>query len=128
VTTGDTAPPGGRVRQWRVEAGHAQIMASLTVAAALILLFLLPFIDIQRIGVTPAIEAASSWSQSTVGAVVGAHYALAGGVVLFAARFLLQFEGIAPRPGSPEVQPVPRIEDDPVLREIVRKIDRNPRD
>jgi hypothetical protein len=127
-TGAEGMPPLGAARRWRVEAGHSQVMASLTAAGGLVLVALLPFVGVERIGVTPAIEAASSWSQSTVGAVVGAHYALAGGVVLFAARFLLQFEGIAPRPGSPEAQPVPRIEDDPVLREIVRKIDRNPRD
>jgi hypothetical protein len=124
VSTGGAATPRERARQWRVEAGHSQVMAALTVAAALVLVFLLPFVDIQRFGVTPEIEAASGWARTTLGAAVGAHFALAGGVALFAARFLLQFEGIAPRPGSPEAQPVPKIEDDPVLREIVRKIDR----
>lgn len=113
----------GRVRQWRVEAGHGQVMAAATAAAGLLLVFLLPFIDVQRIGVTPAIEAASAWSQGTLGAVLGAHYPLAGGVALFAARCLLQFEGIAPASAAADAQPVPRIEDDPVLREIVRKID-----
>lgn len=127
-TGAEGMPAPGAARRWRVEAGHSQVMASLTAAGGLLLVALLPFVGVERFGVTPAIEAASSWSQGTVGAVVGAHYALAGGVVLFAARFLLQFEGIAPKPGSPDAQPVPRIEDDPVLREIVRKIDADRRD
>lgn len=127
--TSGTAPrPADRVRQWRVEAGHSQVMATLTATGGLVLVLLLPFIDVQRFGVTPDLEAASAWSKGALGALLPAHYPLAGGVALFAARFLLQFEGIAPRPGSPEAQPVPRIEDDPVLREIVRKIDRQSRD
>ena len=120
--------PQGRVRQWRVEAGHAQVMAVATATAGVMLVVLLAVVDVQRIGVTPEVEAASAWARTTLGGMVGAHYALAGGVALFATRCLLQFEGIAPRPGSPEAQPVPRIEDDPVLREIVRKIDRGTRD
>jgi hypothetical protein len=127
-TAGAATQLAGRVRQWRVEAGHAQVMANVTATAGFLLVVLLAFVDVQRIGVTPAIEAASAWSRTPIGGVVGAHYALAGGVALFAARLLLQFEGIAPRPGSPEAAPVPRIEDDPVLREIVRKIDRKGQD
>jgi hypothetical protein len=118
---------GGRVRQWRVEAGHRQVMANVTTTAGLLVLCLLPFVDVAPLGVTQAIAAASAWSQTTLGQAVAPYYPLAGGVVLFAARVLLQFEGIAPRPGSPEAAPAPTIEDDPVLREIVRKIDRDAR-
>jgi hypothetical protein len=119
---------GGRVRQWRVEAGHRQVMASVTATLGVFLVPLLAFIDVDPLGVTPAVEAASAWSQTTLGKMVGAHYALAGGVALFAMRLLMQFEGITPRPGSPEAAPLPTIEDDPVLREIVRKIDARKRD
>jgi hypothetical protein len=128
VSTGGSPPMrGGRVRQWRVEAGHSQVMASLTAMAGLVLCFLLPFVDVERLGVTPEIEAASAWSATALGQVVGAHFVLAGGVALFAARVLLHFEGIEPARGSRGTAPVPRIEDDPVLREIVDRIDRKPR-
>lgn len=121
-----TIAQGGR--RWRVPAGHRQFMASLTLIAALLLTALLPFVGVERFGMTPAIEAASSWSQGPVGAVVGAHFALAAGVALFSARCLLQFDGIAQKSGSPDAAPPPRIEDDPVLREIAREVDRNTRD
>jgi len=118
-----SAPRGGRVRRWRVEAGHSQVMAGLTVHCGLVLAFLMPFIDVDRLGVTPAVEAASAWSQTLIGGAVGAHYVLAAGVALFVGRMLLQFEGIAPRAGSPEAAPIPDIDSDPVLREIVEKIE-----
>lgn len=127
-TDGSSGSRLGRARRWRVEAGHTQVMASLTVMGGLVLCFLLPFIDVDPLGVTPEVAAASAWSSTTLGSAVGAHIVLAGGVALFAARVLLHFEGIAPVPGSPEDQPVPRIEDDPVLREIVGKVERRSRD
>jgi hypothetical protein len=126
-TDGSSGSRLGRARRWRVEAGHTQVMASLTVMGGLVLCFLLPFVDVDPLGVTPEIAAASAWSSTALGSAVGAHVVLAGGVALFAARVLLHFEGIEPAPGSPEAQPVPRIEDDPVLRDIVDKVDRRPR-
>jgi predicted glycoside hydrolase/deacetylase ChbG (UPF0249 family) len=98
-------------------------MASLTASCGMVLAFLMAFIDVDRLGVTPASEAASAWSQTVIGAAVGAHYVLAAGVALFTGRMLMQFEGLAPRAGTPEAAPVPHIDDDPVLREIVRKVD-----
>jgi hypothetical protein len=128
VSTDGSQRLGGRVRQWRVEAGHRQVMASLTATAGVFLLCLLPFIDVEPLGATRAVVDASAWSQTLLGQIAGAHHALAGGVFLFAARLLLQFEGIAPQPGSPEAAPLPTIEDDPVLREIIRKVDARNRD
>ncbi len=123
ISTDGSAPRSGLARQWRVEAGHSQVMASLTATCGLFLAFLMPFIDVDRLGVTPAAEAASAWSQTLIGDVLGAHYVLAAGAALFLGRMLLQFEGIAPRPGSPEAAPIPDIDTDPVLREIVDKIE-----
>lgn len=126
-TDGGSGHRRGRVRQWRVEAGHSQVMASLTATGGLLLCFLLPFVDVEPLGVTPEIAAASAWSSTALGGAVGAHVVLAGGVALFAARALLHFEGIAPAPGAADAPSVPRIEDDPVLREIVDKLERPPR-
>jgi hypothetical protein len=126
-TDGGSGSRLDRARRWRVEAGHSHVMASLTASGGLLLCFLLPFVDVEPLGVTPEVAAASAWSSTALGSVVGAHFVLAGGVALFAARVLLHFEGIAPAAGSPDAQPVPRIEDDPVLREIVDKLERPPR-
>jgi hypothetical protein len=110
------------LRHWRVAAGHTQVMAHLTLITGMLLAFVLPFIELDRFGVAIAIEQASAWAATPIGGIVGAPTALAAGTALFGARALLQFEGIAPASASPK----PTVDNDPVLRDIVRKLDGDP--
>lgn len=100
-----------------VPAGHAQLMAAVTIATwfAIPCAFLL-FPDFGTGGATPAYAAAVGWDATPVGHWVPAHLALAAGLILFALRTLSHFEGI----GEP---PAARIEDDPVLQEVVEKVE-----
>jgi hypothetical protein len=112
-----------KARRWRVEAGHTQVMAGLTIAAGMVLFFLVPFLDVSALGITADLQAASVWSKTVVGAIQPAEQSLAAGTALFVARALMQYEGLTPRPGTPEAAKVPNIDDDPVLRDIVRKVE-----
>lgn len=120
TSLGDDTPV---ITRWRVQMGHSQVMASLTLGGCFVLLSLLPFVDVAPFAVTTQIHAASGWAHSTLGAVIPAHYALAAGVALFCGRLLMQFEGISPSAGSPGAEQTPTPENDPVLREIMRKVD-----
>jgi hypothetical protein len=119
---GTPAGTADRLKHWRVQAGHTQVMAHLTLMIGLVLFFLMPFIELDRFGVTNAVEQASAWMTTPIGGIVGAPAALAAGFVLFGVRALLQFEGLTPAVS----EAIPEIEDDPVLRDIVRKLDGDP--
>jgi hypothetical protein len=100
-----------------VPAGHAQLMAAVTIATwfAIPCSFLL-FPDFGAGGATPGYAAAVGWTGTAIGQLVPAHVALAAGLVLFALRTLSHFEGI----GEP---PAARIEDDPLLQEVIEKVE-----
>jgi hypothetical protein len=107
-------------KQWRVEAGHMQVMATLTLTGAVLTVFVVLFTEVGAGGIAPAHLASSAWPQTLIGKIVPAHDALAAGVALFGMRTFAQFEGVI---GAPE-PPTPDIADDPVLREIVEKVER----
>lgn len=108
-----------RGRSWRVEASHELVMAALTLTFCVFIAVAFQFVSIPPGGVTAEIAAASSWSRTAIGSVVGAPAALAAGAALFAARILGHTEGVE----AADAPPPPTVEDDPVLREIVEKVE-----
>lgn len=108
-----------RGRSWRVEASHELVMAALTLTFCVFIAVAFQFVSIPTGGITAEIAAASLWSRTAIGSVVGAHAALAAGAALFAARILGHTEGVE----AADAPPPPTVEDDPVLREIVDKVE-----
>jgi hypothetical protein len=111
------APDGGR--RWRVEASHELVMASLTLTFWVLIAVAFMMVTIPAGAITPEIAAASLWSRTVIGGIVQPHIALAAGATLFTARVLGHLEGIEAADAPPPVS----VEDDPVLREIVAKIE-----
>ncbi len=95
-------------------------MATLTIGGAFVTMLVLLFTDVGVGGIDAAQLAASAWPNTLIGKIIPAHYALAAGVALFGLRTFAQFEDVI---GKPEPPP-PKIEDDPVLREIIEKVER----
>lgn len=109
----------GSGRRWRVEASHELVMASLTLTFWVFIAVAFMFVTLPPGGITPEIAASSLWSRTVVGAIVPPHIALAAGATLFTARVLGHLEGIEAADAPPPVS----VEDDPVLREIVDRIE-----
>lgn len=113
----------GGTRQWRVQAGHQQVMAGLTLGTGLVIAVALLFVDVPTGALVPAVVADALWAKTLMGHMVPAHVAVAAGFALFLARVPAHFEGLGPP--RPE-DTVASIENDPVLREITRKLDGEP--
>jgi hypothetical protein len=98
-----------------IEIGHAELTAALTLAFWFMVFVGFLYLELPLGGLAPGTKAGT-------GALAGvdAQYALGCGVALFAVRTALHFERIdftGPQP------PTPTVEDDPVLREIVEKVE-----
>lgn len=106
-------------RRWRVEASHELVMAALTLTFWVFIAMAFMLVTIPPAGITPETTAASLWSRTVIGSIVPPQVALAAGATLFAARVLGHLEGIEP----PDAPPPVSVDDDPVLREIVDKIE-----
>lgn len=108
-----------RGRTWRVGASHELVMAAFTLTFCVVIAVAFQFMSIPQGGITAEIAAASLWSRTVIGSAVGAHAALAAGAALFAARIIGHTEGVE----AADAPPPPTVEDDPVLREIVEKVE-----
>jgi hypothetical protein len=109
----------GGGRRWRVEASHELVMAALTLTFWVFIAMAFMLVTIPPGGITAEIAAASLWTRTVIGSIVPPQVALAAGATLFAARVLGHLEGIEPADAPPPVS----VEDDPVLREIVDRIE-----
>ncbi len=124
--SGDSVRIGrrGKVQQWRVPVGHQEIMAGLSLTLGMILLFLVPAVGPSPGGITEEVVKASRWSTLPINGMVPAHIAVASGVFLFIARILSQFTGLGA--GQGDTAPAANVKDDPLLREIIAKVDATP--
>lgn len=104
---------------WVLPFRHEQLVPGVTLFAwfGFVLLIFLG-IDFGAGGATPAHAAAVGWTLTPIGEQVPAHYALAGGTVLFSARALSHFD----EAGEPDAPP-PSIDDDEILRSVIEKVE-----
>lgn len=115
----DSARNRKKVRRWRVEGGPEEFAASMTLVAWFCIALVLAFAPLPPVAVTDAYAASVSWSSTPIGGMVPPAKALWAGVLLFVLRALGRIEGPEAAVGPPPAD----IDADPVLREIVRKID-----
>jgi hypothetical protein len=121
MSANSSARRRGKFKQWRVEVGHAQVMATLTLAGAFVTVLMLAFTDLGSAHLDAAQLAASTWPKTPIGQLVAAHYALAAGIAIFGMRAFAQFEGVG---ANTTTQAPIDIKNDPVLREIIEKVER----
>jgi hypothetical protein len=112
-------------QSWRVEGGAEEFEASTTLLFWFVALALIAFVQLPAGGATAAYADSVGWDATPIGGMVGASKALWAGVLLFAIRVLGRFDFSAEAAAA---EPVARIEDDPVLREIVQKVDARKRE
>jgi hypothetical protein len=110
---------GKPTRQWKVQGGAEQLEAGMTATLWFVIAGLLLFLPLSSPQPSAEYAAQVGWSTTLLGQLVPPAKALWGGAILFAVRFLshLDFVFEAPAPAAVNV------EDDPLLREIVSKID-----
>ena len=132
-TTGDDEAPIGRdtgmsmrvksgaVRTWRVQGGVEQLEAATTLMLWVVVALGLLFLELPPGNVTAEYAQAVGWPLTAIGAAVPPSSALWAGALLFGMRTLGKLDFGTTPTDAPPVD----IEDDPVLREIARKLDGN---
>jgi hypothetical protein len=115
----DESPRAKNVRRWRVEGGPEEFAAAMTIGAWFFIALLMFLVSLPEAGVTAQYASSVAWSDLPVGGMVPPAKALWAGAILFGLRALSRIEGPEAAVGPPPA----RIEDDPVLRDIVRKVD-----
>lgn len=106
-------------KSWRVEGGADQFEASLTVMFWFVIAGVMAFVQLPEGGATEAYAHAVGWDATAIGRSTPAAKALWAGAILFGLRMIGKIDFAA----SAAPEPIAKIEDDPVLAEIVRKVD-----
>ena len=113
---------GGRGAQsWKVEGGVEEFQASTTMLFWFVALAIVAFLALPS-NVSAEYADSVGWDKSPIGGMIAPAKALWAGVLLFGIRALgrLDFGGDA---SATAAEPVANIADDPILREIVSKVD-----
>ena len=103
---------------WILPFAHNQFLPGITILSwiGLFLLLIWSDVEVPTAGATAAYAQSVAWISTPIGSVVPAHEALAAGLALFAVRCASHFDDL-------DEPPLPHIEDDPVLREVIEKVE-----